>query len=66
MTEPVAPAPPEPERQPDADHHGLIVFLGVLAFILLFVGAVAAAGLAGGLGSRGDGEADGPGQAEAR
>jgi hypothetical protein len=66
MTEPVAPSPPEPEHQPDVDHHGLIVFLGILAFVLLFVGAVGAAGLTGGRATGDNGQSGGQGQGNAQ
>ena len=56
---------PGPAPQPSADHHGLIVFLGVLALVLLLVGAVGAAGLSGGSGSSGAGPVATPGSGNA-
>jgi hypothetical protein len=62
-----AASPETPPNQPEAgaDHHGLLTFLGVLALILLFVGAVGASSLPGGGGSDGDQEGAAPGRGNA-
>ena len=54
---PSAAPPDDTGKQGDSDHHGIIVFFGVLALILLLVGAVGA-GLSSGSAGSGSGSDD--------
>jgi uncharacterized membrane protein len=56
---------PTANPAPASGHHGLIAFLGVLALILLLVGAVGSAWSTGGSGSDVDQQAVAPGQGHA-